>query len=61
MPDPRKEKARELRGKCVKFRQKGKTVTGRVVEADWWLVVRIAGDQPPVYLDPNEAIVMETN
>jgi hypothetical protein len=34
MPDPRKEKARILRGNRAKFRQKGKTVAGRVIEAD---------------------------
>ena len=34
MPDPRKEKARILRGNRAEFRQKGKTVAGRVIEAD---------------------------
>jgi len=34
MPDPRKEKARILRGNRAKFRQKGKTVAGRVIEVD---------------------------
>ena len=33
MPDPRKEKTRILRGNRTKFKQKGKTVAGRVIEA----------------------------
>ena len=53
--DPRQVRGRSLKGQQVRFKLDGKQKTGKVVEADWWLVVRVDGENEIVYVDPMDA------
>jgi len=55
MNDPRRLQARGFKGQRIQFQLDGKKKTGKVVEADWWLVVRVEGEDVVVYVDPAKA------